>query len=526
MKKTRKTITGIAAGAMAFLMLCVLAAMPVSAAMDPALPSEGSVSGGVFVVDGESELAIEQAELLFDLSDLLKESYADVQELLAYGARVTATYTLYNPTDHTVTEQLATPIGSYPYPSQSIPTGADAEKFTVAVNGSPITPQLRHAFTVGAGYYTSTHISDAHMPDFGLAYLSDTLLSRSVFTPDAPVYMYTYHAEMGEGEKEKSFYARTEIQANPQSCALFTSWYTYDDASTAGAVSISRSVYISDDFTVCSVGKPLDAVEWKTETYKGKAVNASVHQTSVAQMTLYEYVLQGYDAQSGVSEQDYFNAFLAYTEKYARDDSAMVNLGEESPLPTYSLQPWQLFSVELAPGERMHVTVTAPLYPSVYNRYDPPIYIYAYAMAQMDEWSAYGQTRVQLVTQQYLLDRQHPMPNDNAYQKTEDGFLWEGQPEFPYLVFSTCEKQDPTDGTFWLAVVLLALMILFVFAVYVLPWVILVLGIVLIVWLVVRKAKRNKKKKAAQEEQTPPAAQDTGKEEKNEQDEQDEQDDA
>ncbi|MBQ1233829.1 MAG: hypothetical protein IIW17_04065 [Clostridia bacterium] len=498
--------------ALACVLLCVLAVMPVLAAFDPPLPWEGSVSGGVFVVDGESELAVEQAELRFDASDLLEYSYADAQELLEYGARVTATYTLYNPTDHTVTEQLATPISSYPYSSQSIPEGVDAEKFTVAINGSQITPQLRHVFTAGKSYYVSTantQRSDVYMPNFGLAYLSDTLLSRSVFTPDAPVYVYTYHAEVDEGEKENSFFASADIQADPQSCALFASWYMYDGASDGNVVSVSKNVYLSEDFSICSVGKPLETVVWTTETYKGKAVKASVLQTSVSQMTLYEYVLQGYDTQSGISEQDYFNAFLAFTENYARDDSAFVEVGVESPLPVYNLQPWQLFSVELEPGERMRVTVTAPLYPSLYDRYDPPIYIYAYAMAHMDEWSAFGQTRVQLVTPYYLLDQQRPMPNDNAYTKTENGYLWEGQAEFPYLVFSTCENQDPSDGSFWIAVILSILMILFLFVVFVLPWVILALVVILIVLLIIRKVKKNKKIKAEQQGKTPPAEQDT-----------------
>ena len=524
--KQKNMMKSMTAGALAIL-LCVLAVMPAYAAFDPPMPWAGSVSGGVFVADGQSELAIEQAELTFDIADLLQESYTDAQELLAYGAQVSATYTIYNPTDHTVTEELATPMGTYPNPSESIPEGTDAKKFTVAVNGTQITPQLRHTFTHGTGYYKSAsnmQNPDVHLPDFGLAYLSDTLLSRSIFTPDAPVYVYTYHAEMDESEKEKSFVIRAEIPADAQSCALFIPWYAYDSASTPDTVSIFQTAYISEDITICSVGKPMDAIEWKTETNKHKEFKASVKQTSLTQMTLYEYVMLGYDAQSGVSELDYFNAFLAYTDKYQREDSAAYNVGDQSPLPAYYLQPWQLFSVELAPGERASVTLTAPLYPSLYDRYDPPIYIYAYAMSHKDEWSAYGQTSVQVITQHHLLDREQPMPDNSEYTKTEQGYHGQGDAEFPYLVFSTCENQDPSDDSVWIAVILLILMILFVFVVYVLPWVILALVVILIVLLIIRKVKKNKKIKAEQQGKTPPAAQDSEKEENNEQDEQDEQD--
>lgn len=499
--KQKNMMKSMTAGALAIL-LCVLAVMPAYAAFDPPMPWAGSVSGGVFVADGQSELAIEQAELTFDIADLLQESYTDAQALLAYGAQVSATYTIYNPTDHAVTEQLATPMGTYPNPSESIPEGTDAKKFTVAVNGTQITPQLRHTFTHGTGYYESApnmQNPDVHLPDFGLAYLSDTLLSHPIFTPDAPVYVYTYRVEMDESEKEKNFVIRAEIPADAQSCALLIPWYAYDSASTPDKVSIFQTAYISEDITICSVGKPMDAIEWKTETYKNKEFKASVKQTSLTQMTLYEYVMQGYDAQSGVSLQDYFNAFLAYTDKYKREDSAAYNVGDQSPLPDYYLQPWQLFSVELAPGERASVTLTAPLYPSLYDRYDPPIYIYAYAMAHKEEWSAYGQTSVQVITQHHLLDREQPMPNDSEYTKTEQGYHWQGDAEFPYLVFSTCEVQKPSDGSTWVAAILLILIILFLFIVYVLPWVILALVILLVVFLIIRAVKKRKKKKAKRE---------------------------
>lgn len=494
-KRMWKSITA----ALACMMLCFSMLIPASAAFDPPLPSEGSFSGGVFVVDGQSELAVEQVELTFDLSDLMKESYTNAQELLAYGAQVRATYTLHNPTDHTVTEQLATPIGAYPWTSTTIPAGADAEKFTVAINGMQIAPQLRHAFTVGTGYYSSAsnmQNPDVHMPDFGLAYLSDSLLSHPIFAPNAPVYVYTYRVEMDESEKEKNFVIRAEIPADAQSCALFIPWYAYNSASTPNVVHLFQTAYIREDITICSVGQPIDAIEWKTETNKNKEFHASVQQTSLTQMTLYEYVMQGYDAQSGVSEQDTFNAFLAYVEKYKREDSAAYNVGEQSPLPAYHLQPWHLFSVELAPGERVSVTVTAPLYPSLNIRFDPLIYTYAYAMAQKDEWSAYGQTQVQLLTDLHLLDRESPVPNDREYSQTEQGYLWEGQADFPYLVFSTCEVQKPSDGSTWVAAVLLILIILFLFVVYVLPWVILALIIVLVVFLIVIAVKKRKKKKA------------------------------
>lgn len=504
MMKTKGFEKFTAAGVMA-LLLCMLAVMPAFAAIDPPMPEDGSVAGGIFVADGQSELAIEQAELVFDLSELLRDSYTDAQELLAYSAQVSATYTLYNPTNHTVTEQLATPISPYPYPSEQVPAGTDIEKFSVTINGTRITPQLRYAFTVGTGYYASTEgrpISDVHMPDFGLTYLSDTLLSRPVLVPDAPVYVYTYHAEVDEGEEEHLFYARADIYADPQSCALFTSWYTYDGNISENTIKVSRNVYISEDFTLCSVGQPLDTVEWRSETFKGEAVRASVVQTSVIEMTLYEYVMQGYDAQSGVTEQDYFNAFLAYTQKYQREESPVINLGEDSPLPAHNLQPWQLFSVELAPGERMSVTVTAPLYPSLNNRYNPPVYIYAFAMAQKEEWSAYGRTRMHLITEHYLSKQQRPMPKYDSYIETEDGYVWEGQADFPYLIFSTCESKYPSDGSTLVAMILTILIVLSLLAVFVLPWVIPGMVIILIVVLIVRRVKKNKKRRAASAQQT------------------------
>lgn len=508
MKKRNVKIRNMTAGALAFL-LCALAVMPAFAAFDPPMPEDGSVSGGIFVPDGESELAIEQAELRFDLSDLLLEEYTSEQDFLAYNAQVTATYSLYNPTDHTVTEQLATPIGTYPWAANAIPKGADTHKYTVAVNGVQIAPQQRHVFTVGAGYYASaTQYYDVHLPEFGLAYLSDSLILHPVLSPDATVYEYTYLAKVDPGAQENDFYIYADIEADPQTSALFVPWYSYAGERSGNVVTLIRNVYKSEEFSICSVGEPLDDFSWNAEYFKGDQAQASVQQISVTTMTLYEYVMQGYDVQSGVSEQDYFNAFIALAEKNRSPDTAVITLSEECPLPEYHLQTWQLFFVELAPGERTTVTVTAPLYPSLYTRYDPPIYIYAYAMTPDNAWSAYGQTRVELITENILLDRESPTPEHDQYTQTEQGYLWEGQADFPYLVFATCETRKPSDGSAFVAIILTVLLILFAFVIFVLPWVILILAIFLTVFLIVRKVKKNRKKKRAAVTPEPPEKQD------------------
>ena len=71
----------------------------------------GTDSTGAIVLDEDSPIIVEKELLSFDIGEFPQSYYRDVNEFVAYSAKVTAEYTFYNPSDYTVTATLAFPFG-------------------------------------------------------------------------------------------------------------------------------------------------------------------------------------------------------------------------------------------------------------------------------------------------------------------------------------------------------------------------------------------------------------------------------
>ncbi len=499
-KNIRAIIKSMTAGATAIL-LCVLAVMPCFAAIEPPVGLSGNEPGGVMVVDGKTELALEGTEIEFDISDLPDGVIDDAELLLSYGTQVKATYTVYNPTDRIVTEQLATPLRCYPYYDQTENENADACKFTVEINGQKVETDQRHSYYADPYYYIQGLAGDTRSLASGLAYLSEKGAAHPILQPDATVYVYNYLAALASDDAEdKSFEVHGSIKTDPDACAVLIAGLSVIGMPGVTA-NLYRHIYMSDELTVCSVGADVGEMDWTVSDYEGNATEAGVTLTSRQSMTLYEYVMQGYDPKSGISEQDYFHAVVAYADLGRAQGSAVIEFGDMIALKPYDLIPWQLFDLTLAPGERATVTVTAPIYPCIHDYYNPPVYTYAFAMTQDDAWSSCGTTRVRVITDLLLSRRERMLPEISAYAESEDGYTWEGQGDFDYFVFSICEEEKPFDRSI-IGLILAGLFIIVVlFVTCVLPVLIVITVVVLIVLLILCAKKRKKKRMA---EQIPP----------------------
>lgn len=492
------------------ILLCAHAVMPVSAAIEPPMGLGGNEPGGVMVVDGKTDLALEGAELTFDISDLPDGVMDDAEQLLAYGAQVRATYTLYNPTDRTVTEQLATPLCCYPYFDRTENEYSDAYKFTVEINGQKTQTKQRHTYYSDPYDYVQGLAGDTQHLANGLAYLSAECAANPVLRPDAPVYVYTYLAALDAKDAEdKNFEVSGSVKADPDTCAVLTAGLLVTEVQGVTAT-LYRHVYMSDELTVCFVGEDAGEIDWTVSDHEGNEGDVKVTLTSRQSITLYEFVMQGYDPECGASEQDYFLAVMAYADLKREQDSAFIRFGDAIALEPYHLIPWQLFDVTLAPGERVSVTVTAPIYPCIHDYYHPPVYTYAFAMTQDDAWSACGTTRVRVITDLLLCKRERMLPEIGEYTESEDGYTWEGQGDFNYFVFSICESEKPRDTSLPIIVLAGLFMIAVLFVIFVLPVLIVIAVIVLIVLLILR-AKKRKKKRMAEQSDAPPKEQEKEK---------------
>ena len=95
------------------LMLSTLLFIPVGANSAQTHWS-GVDSTGALVVGEDCPIEVTSELLTLYISEFPESYYNDSESFLAYTGRVTAEYTLYNPSDYTVTAKLLFPFGELP----------------------------------------------------------------------------------------------------------------------------------------------------------------------------------------------------------------------------------------------------------------------------------------------------------------------------------------------------------------------------------------------------------------------------
>jgi hypothetical protein len=514
------------------ILLCVLAVMP-AFAFHPAEPDYGSVAGGLYVMNGKTELAIESTEIYMDVRDLPLEEYKTAEQLLAYGGQMTATYTLYNPTDHTVYTELLThnAAASMPWYANELPAGTDAEKYTVEIGGEQVETQTRHVFCYNAYDYTQSRTAqeaEIRSRAYGLKYLSDDYIEEGIFCRHTPVYKYTYSI-LPKAENKDVYVSATlpEYTGTRMICSGDARFDTYLGYGTQ----ISFLAWNEEVVSFYVIGEDIDALVWKgsTDPYpdKGEPMEIEVTLQDKEEITFEEYCMTGYDAASGCSEVDYYNATLAYL---TRNDSYYEYTEGTCYFTKYGLagdsclQAMQIFGVTLEPGARTTVTVKSPLYPFVHDYETPPIYTYPIALPAAEQWSACGQLSVHVLTD-LRLKRMESHPDYKKFSEIEDGYAYTGEIDAPYLVVSTSKGRINIDFGFLAMMFFLVVILIIMLLLHALPVLLAVVVIAAVIVLIVLLIRRRKKKKAKLKEQENSQATPAGQDASDETDETDEKED-
>lgn len=515
------------------ILLCVLAVMP-AFAFHPAEPDYGSVAGGLYVMNGKTELAIESTEIYMDVRDLPLEEYKTAEQLLAYGGQMTATYTLYNPTDHTVHTELLThnAAASMPWYANELPAGTDAEKYTVEIGGEQVETQTRHVFCYNAYDYTQSKTAQEakiRSHAYGLQYLSNDYIEEGIFCRSTPVYKYTY--SFSPLVQDENVYVSASLPEYTGT-RMICSGDARFDAYLGYGTQISISAWNEEVVSFYVIGEDIDALVWKGSTepypYGGLPMEIEVTLQEKEEITFEEYCMTGYDAASGCSEIDYYNATLTYltrNDNYYEYTEGTCYFTEYGLAGDSRLQAMQVFSLTLEAGERTTVTVKSPLYPFVHDYKTPPIYTYPIALPVAEQWSECGQVSVHAVTD-LRLKKWDYYPDPKEFTEVEDGYTYTGEIDTQYLVVSTSKGRINIDFGFlammFFFVVILIIMLLLHALPVLLAVVVITAVIVLIVLLIRRRKKKKAKLKEQENSQAVPAEQDTNDatDEKEEDDEQ------
>ena len=101
---------------------------------------------------------------------------------------------------------------------------------------------------------------------------------------------------------------------------------------------------------------------------------------------------------------------------------------------------WYEYEISIPAGGTITNTVTAPIYPSMNTRYEPPIYMYTYLLSPATTWAEFGKLDIVVNTPYYLTES----GGEFSFEKTETGYQTslDGLPEGE-LEFTLSESAKP-----------------------------------------------------------------------------------
>lgn len=429
----------------------------------------GTDATGAIVAEENCPIVVEHELLTFDIGQFPDSYYREVSEYLAYSGSVSAEYTFYNPADYTVAATLVFPFGTIPDygdirdpETDKILRYSDTEKYNITVDGTAINKTLRH---------TLAFWGDQFELDKDMAKLHRGFMEDIFYTPDMTVTRYTYMPSDVDLEAYDAANAAFILSADP------TRTKVYMERQNGGklldeAVQMEGWVELDEPFVVDVIGEPLEQMPvWKF--YENGAcedeIDGSMTLVTTETITLKEFLLQEYDPASGILDYDWYNAMVTALNYFEWEYGAIhsTEIGFDI---SDRLMRWYEYEISIGPGERIVNTVTAPIYPDINSRYEPPIFEYTYLLSPAQTWAEFGTLDI-IVNTPFYMTQSGP----EGFQYNNPGYELHltGLPEGE-LTFTLCAEAEPkapsTMGYVYPevlligAAVLMALVVVVVFA--------------------------------------------------------------
>lgn len=397
----------------------------------------GTDSTGAIVLDEDSPIIVEKELLTFDIGEFPQSYYRDVNEFVAYSAKVTAEYTFYNPSDYTITATLAFPFGGtadyadlYDHELNKRLLNVDTEKYDVMVDGHPIEKQIRHTLMYYGGQFKLEE---------DLNKLHDGFMKDDFYSPELSVYKYTYSPKNVDLEKHPAASAAIKLTGDSSQTKLYmenqSGGRTLEDG-----VLLETWVERNDQFSVYVIGKPLvDELEW-TFYHNGaceEEIDGTMMQTAYEEMTFKDLALSYYQEDSGILDYDWYNAIVTSLKAHEWVNGAIHTMDADLDVSN-TLMRWYQYEIVLEPKQRVVNAVTAPMYPAINSDYEPPIFKYTYLLSPARTWKEFGNLDIVINTPYYLIESNQDLQYNNPGYEVHLTGLPEGE-----LVFTLCSDPNP-----------------------------------------------------------------------------------
>lgn len=392
-------------------------------------------------MEEDCPIEVKQEILTFDVQEFPKEEYATSDEFLEYDGKVTAEYTFYNPTDSKITARLAFPFGGYPLIGENPETGEytdDTKKYDICVNGEKVETNLRYTFS---GYSDFEPFTDKQK-------LNNEFKTDRFYYPEMPVTKYTY--DIGKTEVPWiDLDVRAIMKFDPERTKIFTvmGQYAWDNEDGTYELAVFDSYQVDDNagkktVSIYVIGDALkDEIEWQfynmEEEVMVEGATAFVKKEIV---TLEELVFMEFDEDSGITKEDWYNAYIEFLKEgeWDKGSTGWGEFGDEMSLLEL-LMRWYEYEITLEPGETIVNTVTAPIYPTIdLDSRNAANYEYMYLLSPAKLWSDFGSLEIRINTPYYIVSK-----NKKEFEKTDSGYVLkrEGLPD-EELTFSLSEDEN------------------------------------------------------------------------------------
>lgn len=437
----------------------------------------GTDRAGAIITDETCPLEVEGEKLTFEIREFPQNYYHTAEEFLSYTGRVTAEYTFYNPADYTVTATLVFPFGAAPdygyyYDSETgaYIWGADGDKYAITADGAAVEKRVRHTLAEPHSQFDLER---------DMALLHDGYVDDPFYTPDLTVTKYIYEVTGVDGEDYPAASAAFRLNADPARTRVLLKEQS-GGKTLAEGVQAEAWAENGERYTVYCFGEPVGELEW--QMYENgaceKEIDGAVELVDTSAMTFKDLALADWTSESGVLEQDWYNAFVEDLNRSEWSCGVISGSGTHRDL-SETLMRWYEYELTVGPGERVVNTVTAPLYPAINTNYDPPVYTYTYLLSPARTWQSFGTLDILLNTPYFLTES-----SLEGFEKGEGGYALslDGLPDGELIVtLSTAErpaKEPPNLG----------------YLVFYLPLLLPVLALILIAVVVILMRWRRKKR--------------------------------
>ena len=403
---------------------------------------QGISPAGAMVTGEQSPIVVEQELLTFDLQEFPQEYYGEEAAYLAYTGKVTAEYTFHNPADYNVRAKLAFPFGQTPDYGYAFDPDTDqrvyapdGEKYDVLVDGKPIESTVRH---------TLFYQGEEFQLEKDLPNLQDGYMEDDFFHFDLPVTKYTWKISGIDEEEFQAPHLGFWWDGDPAERRLLLMEQSGGE-NKEDKIAVTRWVENGDTIELYVFGKPLEEeLEWFSENgAKDTPFDYTLTPVSTETATYEDFVFADWEENATVLRHDWYNAVTRDLKKCQWEFGILSSFEYTGQLHPDDLLRWYEYEIFIPAGGTITNTVTAPIYPDLDVRYEPPVYTYTYLLSPAKTWAEFGTLDIVVNTPYYMTESGGAF----SFEKAEKGYRasLDGLPEGE-LEFTLSESAKPKNG--------------------------------------------------------------------------------